>query len=235
MSYVGKLFAKSQPIGLGHVNFQFGASNRALAMQQQMFDQQMMQQMMYWQMANQPQYTVHTHENQKHGGLLGGLWDFTTSALGAYTGQQIGGYTDTFYTSGGFGGYPSTYSFSSGNWGSSIGSLLGGSASRASSGSYRPSVVSYNQGAQTPVAATQARTAEADAHKTECNNLKNLTGYSVIYQDGKFMATSKDGTTSIEESTFADMRDALLADKRANATPSTPPEATPAPPDEEDA
>ncbi len=218
MSYVGKLMARHQQAGMNHVNYQYGASNRAMLMQQQLFEQQMMQQMMMYQMMNQPQYTVQTHENSKHRGFFGGLWDTLKAGVGAYTGQQIGGYKDTITTSGGWGANQSYTFQSNGSWGESLGSLAGsvfGGSSQKTGSTYRPNSITYNQ-QQSQVASNSSKTGNSDNHKTECTNLKSLTGYNVIYQDGSFMATSKDGTTSIEASTFAEMRDALLADKRTN-------------------
>ncbi len=204
MSYLGKMMARSQPAGMNHVNYQYGASNRYQNMQMQMMQMQFEQQMAMYQMMNTPQYTIHTHEKQKHGGFFGGIWDAITSGVGAYTGKEIGGYTDTITTTGGFGPSQTISLSSNGGWGSTIGSALGGAFKQS--------------GVQ---ATSSQKTQSSDNHKADCESLKSLNpDYNIIYRDGQFMASSKDGSKTITAETFSEMDKALKEDK-TKAAPKT--------------
>lgn len=134
--YMAKIMSRAQLGGTNHINYQYGASNRytpTFASYQPLF-----QYGGYGQ-----QSTVVTHENTKtynghglFGKVFGGLWDFAKAAIGAATGQQIGGTKDTITTTGGyyptgcFGSYGSfgpnmnISGFGIGNWGSALGGLV---------------------------------------------------------------------------------------------------------------
>lgn len=215
MSFQGKIMASRVPLRLNrHFNMQPGAANSYYNAQMQLQQMNWWQQMATYQMMNTPSYTVQTHENHKTyngsgflGKVFGGIVDIAKSAVGAYTGTQIGGYTDTVTTFGGYGPNQNITLNSSGGWGETIGGLL--------SGSYKKSGTSVTQ--SQPQTTVSPKT--DDNHKADIDQLSILhPNYNIIYRDGKFMASNKDNTTTITADTFDEMDNKLKADTKTYNT-----------------